>query len=85
MPLLQRSTARLGAHAPTILPALKRARTVKEIGSFRLPTDVARAFSLQYSPYGGKYRFNPPTPSVLIPKTLPHLTQFIEAYVYLEF
>ncbi|KAF8421854.1 hypothetical protein EV426DRAFT_608194 [Tirmania nivea] len=75
-------TSLLAAHTSTSEPAVKRPRTVKEIGSFRLPADVARAFCLQYSPYGGKYRFTPPTPSVLIPTILPHLTQFIEAYIW---
>ncbi|RPB27682.1 hypothetical protein L211DRAFT_865803 [Terfezia boudieri ATCC MYA-4762] len=60
----------------------KRQRVTKEIrSSCKLVAQVARDFSLDFKPFGPKYEFKPPRPSITIPEHLPHLTQFIQSYV----
>ncbi|KAF8428594.1 hypothetical protein EV426DRAFT_714073 [Tirmania nivea] len=69
-------------HPPSTSPSTKRPRVAKEIGQHsKAISDVALSFSLEYGVYGKRYRFNPPAPTILIPTHLPHLTEFIEAYV----
>lgn len=66
----------------TAIPKPKLSKLSKDLRSFQHPDDVATTFDLHYSDYGARYHFSLGNPHTPIPSQLPHVTRFIEGYIY---